>query len=166
MANVDITKIIQAGEDRVRTYSKEVDEATAQKIEAGESVTFTDEDLVTYLTNFTGIGASKEVVEKNLAHLKTAVKMVKGAKLNDVSVEEALTIDAMKIRRKHFDENKWLVFASFDESLNQVYGCMGQISQWGAEMWGSEFGTLNYTLALSRDDIVATAPVVEDETNE
>lgn len=152
MANVDITKIIQGGQDRVRVYSKQVDEAP------NGAVQFEDGDLVAYLSEIGEVGASKETQEISLFHLKNKAKMPGASTINDISVTEALTKDALDIKREQYEDGVFIVEAFFDSEGNQLYGVLATISSWGMSLTDGDVCKLTYTLAPSDDKIVATCP--------
>jgi hypothetical protein len=155
MANVDITKILVAGSNRVKVYHKVVEAQPS----SSETVTFTDSDLVTYLSNLGDIGAEKDTVEVELYHLANKGKITTGSTLTDLELTEALTTDALTEMREAYENSSFMVTAIFDKNNKQVYGCFGQISKWGASLpLGSSVSELTYTIALSDDNITCTQP--------
>lgn len=158
MANVDVTKIIKGGQDRVRVYSKQVESAPEG------SVAFEDGDVVAYLSDIGEVGASRETEEISLFHMKNKAKLPGASTIKDISVTEALTKDALEIKRQQYEEGAFIVVAFFDSQGNQLYGVLATISDWGMTLTNGDVCKLTYTLAPSDDKIEATAPAVEDET--
>jgi hypothetical protein len=154
MANVDITKIVQGGQDRVRVYSKQVDEAPTG------AVAFEEGDVVAYLSEIGEVGASKETQEISLFHMKNKAKLPGSSTINDISVTEALTKDALDVKRQQYEDGSFIVVAFFDSEGNQLYGVLATISSWGMSLTDGDVCKLTYTLAPSDDKIEATCPTV------
>lgn len=152
MANVDVTKIIKGGQDRVRVYSKQVDAAPEGAVQ------FEDGDLVAFLSDIGEVGATRETQEISLFHLKNKAKIPGSSTINDISVTEALTKDALEIKRQQYEDGVFIVEAFFDSEGNQLYGVLATISSWGMALTDGDVCKLTYTLAPSDDKIVATCP--------
>jgi hypothetical protein len=152
----DITKVILGGEDKVKIYHKIVESQPT------ETVTFSDEDIIAYLSELGDIGASKDTQEIALFHLKNTAKLTTGSTVNDLEFTEALTSAAMKNIRAAYKDNSYIVSAIFDEEGNQLYGCFGSISEWGASIQNGDTCTLTYTLAISDDEITCTKPTSQE----
>ena len=153
MANVDVTKIIQGGQNRIRVYSKQVDAAPTGV------VAFEEGDIVAYLSDIGEVGASREVQEINLYHMKNKAKLPGASTIKDLSVTEALTKDALEIKREQYENGSFIVEAFFDSEGNQLYGVLATITDWGMSLANGDVCNLTYTLSPSDDKIEATEPV-------
>lgn len=154
MSNVDITKIIEAGEDKVKVYHKIVDAQPAST----ETVAFAEDDLVTYLSDIGDIGAEKESKEITLYHLANTAKVAKGSTITDLELTEALTKDALEKMREAYKNGSFFVTGFFDNEGNLLYGCFGQISKWGMTLPNGDTCELSYTFVLSDDDVKCKQP--------
>jgi hypothetical protein len=152
MANVDITKIVQPGQDKVKIYHKIVESQPT------DTVTFADGDLVTYLSDLGDMGAEKDTQEIDLYHLANTAKITTGSTLTDLEFTEALTKDALDAMRKAYKDGSFMVTGMFDTNGDLLYGCFGQISAWGMTLPNGDTATLTYTLALSDDEIKCEQP--------
>lgn len=151
----DITKLVEAGENKVKVYHKIV---TSQPTSA-ETVSFEDGDIIAYLSDLGEVGASKETKEYTLYHLANKAKITTGSSIKDLSITEALTTNAKDQIRQAYKENAFIVTAMFDKEGNQLYGCFGSISDWGMTLPNGDTCTLTYTLALTDDEVKCTQPV-------
>lgn len=151
--NVDVTKIIQGGQDRVEVYTKEVSEAPTG------TVAYEEGDIVAYLSDVGEVGASRDTQEIELFHMKNKAKLPGSSTVKDLKITEALTKDALEIKRTQYDDGKFLVVSFFDSKGNQLYGCLATISDWGMTLTSGDVCKLTYTLAISDDKIKATKPV-------
>lgn len=152
MAQPDVTKIVQGGQNRVQVYSKEVTEQPTG------SVVFTDDDLVSYLSDVGDMGASRDVQEISLFHLKNAAKLPGKSTAKDLQITEALTTEQKNIRRTQYENGKFIVMCMFDNEGALLYGCFGTISEWGMTLSDGDVCQLTYTLAVTADDITGTRP--------
>ena len=153
MAEIDITKVLESGSDTCQVYHKIVTEDPGSS-----TVAFSDTDLVTYLQSIDGMGASKEVATYRLYHKKDEVKTNKGSNANDVNFTEALTDDALTAMRQAYDNNSYLVTGIFSKDGDLLYGCFGQISQWGMTLPDNDVAQLTYTMSISNDNVTCTEP--------
>ena len=148
----DVTQIVQGGQNRVKVFSKEVEAAPSG------SVAFDESDLVTYLSDVGEVGASRDSQTISLFHLPQDAKLPGNSSLKDMQITEALTTAQVAIRKGQYEDGDFIVFGFFDENGNQLYGCMGFISDWGMTLSNGDVCQLTYTLSLSMDDITCTMP--------
>lgn len=153
MANIDITQVIESGADTCKVYHKVVTQDPGST-----AVAFAATDLVTYLQSIDGMGASKEVATYRLYHKKDEVKTNKGSNVNDVNFTEALTDDALTAMRTAYENNSYLVTGIFSKGGDLLYGCFGQISQWGMTLPDNDVAQLTYTMSISNDSVTCTEP--------
>lgn len=149
---IDITEIVQGGSNRVKVYHKIV---TTQP---SGTVAFLATDIISYLQEYSGIGAKSETTEGSLYHSSSKFKLNTSKTANDVSFTEAMTTDALEDLRDAFDDDSFMVVGIFSEDGDLIYGCFGQISEWGMELPDGEFATITYTLTVSDDKVVCTEP--------
>lgn len=147
----DITKVVKAGDNTSKVYHKVVD------TQPTDTLTFEDGDIVAYLTDVGEVGSSKESSEFKMYHAKT-FKIPKGEKAKDLQLTEALTKNALDNIRAAYKAGSYIVTAMFDESGNQLYGCIGAITDWGMSMSNGDTCTLTYTIAVSDDEIKCAMP--------
>lgn len=149
----DVTQIVQGGQNRVKVFSKEVSEAPSGTVQ------FTDNDLVTYLSDVGEAGASRDIQTISLFHLKQDAKLPGNSSIKDLQITEALTTAQVAIRKEQYEDGDFIVFGFFDDNDSQLYGCMGYISDWGMTLSNGDVCQLTYTLSLSMDDITCAMPV-------
>ena len=148
----DVTQIVQGGQNRVKVFSKVVTEAPTG------AVAFVDNDLVTYLSDVGEAGASRDSQTISLFHLAQDAKLPGNSNIKDLQITEALTTDQIAVRKGQYESGAFIVFGFFDANGDQLYGCMGFISDWGMTLSNGDVCTLTYTLSLSMDSIVCTMP--------
>jgi uncharacterized membrane protein len=149
----DITKVVKAGDNTAKVYHKVVENQPT------DTLTFEEGDIVAYLTDVGEVGSSKETSEFKVFHAKT-FKIPKGESAKDLQLTEALTKNGLENIRKAYKAGSYIVTAFFDESGNQLYGCIGAITDWGMTMSNGDACTLTYTLAISNDEIKCELPTV------
>lgn len=149
----DVTQIVQGGQNRVKVFSKVVSEAPSGTVQ------FEDNDLVTYLSDVGEAGASRDSQTISLFHLAQDAKLPGKSAIKDLQITEALTTAQIAVRKGQYEDGSFIVFGFFDNSKNQLYGCMGYISDWGMTLSNGDVCTLTYTLALSMDNIMCAMPV-------
>lgn len=149
----DVTQIVQGGQNRVKVFSKVVAEAPSGTVQ------FVDNDLVTYLSDVGEAGASRDIQTISLFHLKQDAKLPGNSSIKDLQITEALTTAQIAIRKGQYEDGDFIVFGFFDDDNNQLYGCMGYISDWGMTLSNGDVCQLTYTLSLSMDDITCAMPV-------
>jgi hypothetical protein len=152
MANVDVTKIVRGGQNRVKVYHKVVES------QPSGTVTFSEDDIITYLQDLGDFGAEKDTTEVDLFHLANKAKLTNGSTITDIEFTEAMTLDAVTAMRKIYDDGSFLVSAMFNDEGKMIYGCFGQISAWSGSISTSDVATLKYTLVISDDSINCTEP--------
>jgi len=149
----DVTQIVQGGQNRVKVFSKVVTEAPTGTVQ------FADSDLVTYLSDVGEAGASRDSQTISLFHLAQDAKLPGNSNIKDLQITEALTTAQIAIRKGQYESGAFIVFGFFDAEDDQLYGCMGFISDWGMTLSNGDVCTLTYTLSLSMDSIVCAMPV-------
>lgn len=149
---IDITDIIDSGADTCKVYHKVVTEDPGST-----AVAFTATDIVAYLQDIDGMGASKEVAEFRLYHKADSVKSVKGSTLNDVNFTEALTSAALTAMKSAYNNSSYIVTGIFSKDGDFLYGAFGQISQWGLTLPDNDVAQLTYTMSVSKE-VTCTQP--------
>lgn len=151
---LDITKVIEAGDDTVKVYHKIVDSQPAD----GDTVTFDEDDIVAYLTDLGDFGASKETKEYKFYHAKT-FKVTTGQTDKDLQLTEALTLDAYKNIKNAFKANAYIVTAMFTKDGELIYVGIGQISEWTTSLKNRDQCTVQYTLSNTElENVTCTLP--------
>lgn len=142
----------QAVIDGIKMFTKEVSEVPSSAVQ------FTANDLLTYATDVGSVGASREDKEYDFFHLKDTAKLPGKSTINDLSITEALTSDQLATRKEQYKNKKFIVVCFFEDDGTLQYGCYGYIKSWEGTFSNKENNTVQWTLALSSDEVEGTFP--------
>lgn len=120
----------------------------------GTTKTLTEEsDIVGELTDISGIGSSKETTEFGGLHYLVKKKSTGQATPNDIQFTQNLTKEELEKIRGYYKEGTKVYVGVTDSEYELLFGCHGEISEWGLEVNDGDTCKLTYTLALDDDDV-------------
>lgn len=143
--------VIETGQNKIKIYSKEVEDNTT-------TVTFAETDLIGELNNISGMGAKRESKELTGYHYDETLKTLGNSTANDIQFEENLVIEALNNRREQYN-NKTLIANGIFKDNKLLYGCVGQITEWGMELPLGETCKLSYTMTAKENNSMTVATV-------
>lgn len=110
-------------------------------------------NIVGELTDISGIGSGKETTEYGGLHYLSKKKSTGQATPNDVQFTENLTKDQLDTIRGYYKNGTKVYVGLADATGTLLYGCHGEISEWGMEVNDGDTCKLTYTMALDDDDV-------------